>query len=194
MTDKTRERALEAVEAWHGALNSGDTDLLVSLSHPDVEIEGPRGSVRGREVLRDWFARATVTLEPGRRFVRGDAVVFEETATWREGETGEKVGEASVATAFRVRDGLVAAIATAICPPPGTAVLFLASRAPLELDALLLIWNVLRAMTRWLLLLILSLHALASLLANIRHAAFPSAGAIQRAVLLLFPSRSTVVT
>ncbi len=111
MTDKTRERALEAVEAWHGALNSGDTDLLVSLSHPDVEIEGPRGSVRGREVLRDWFARATVTLEPGRRFVRGDAVVFEETATWREGETGEKVGEASVATAFRVRDGLVAAIA-----------------------------------------------------------------------------------
>ena len=103
--------ALEAVLAWHEALNAGDVGRLISLSHPEVEMVGPRGSVRGREVLRDWVSRANVRLEPGRRFERGRTVVVEEVATWRDAETGEKVGEATVATAFELDDGLVASIA-----------------------------------------------------------------------------------
>jgi ketosteroid isomerase-like protein len=31
------------VEAWHAAFNEGDVNRLVELSHPDVEIGGPRG-------------------------------------------------------------------------------------------------------------------------------------------------------
>jgi hypothetical protein len=34
---------VRVVEAWHAALNEGDVDRLVGLSHPDVEVGGPRG-------------------------------------------------------------------------------------------------------------------------------------------------------
>ena len=34
---------VHVVEAWHAALNEGDMDRLVGLSHPDVEFGGPRG-------------------------------------------------------------------------------------------------------------------------------------------------------
>ena len=107
----TNTEALRAVDDWHAALNAGDTERLVSLSHPDVEIKGSRGSARGREVLRDWVARANVELVPGRRFGGGHAVVVEEAATWRDAGTGEKTGEATVATAFSTEHGLVAGIA-----------------------------------------------------------------------------------
>ena len=62
-------------------------------------------------MLRDWVARANVELVPGRRFGRGRTVVVEEAATWRDAETGEKVGEATVATAFSIVDGLAVGIA-----------------------------------------------------------------------------------
>jgi ketosteroid isomerase-like protein len=42
---------LETVLAWHEALNAGDADRVASLSHPEVEIGGPRGPARGRQVL-----------------------------------------------------------------------------------------------------------------------------------------------
>ncbi len=101
---------LEAVLAWHGALNAGDPERLAALSHPEVEIGGPRGTARGRQVLEDWVGRANVRLEPLRSFHRGRAVVVEEAATWRDPRTGETVGEATVATVFAVEDGLVAGI------------------------------------------------------------------------------------
>ena len=34
---------VHVVEAWHATHNEGDVDRLVGLSHPDVEIGGPRG-------------------------------------------------------------------------------------------------------------------------------------------------------
>ena len=40
------EETLRVVDGWHAALNAGDTERLVALSHPDVEIIGPRGAVR----------------------------------------------------------------------------------------------------------------------------------------------------
>ncbi|MEJ7841482.1 MAG: hypothetical protein WKF95_06890 [Rubrobacter sp.] len=35
---------VEAVLAWHEALNAGDAERLASLSHPEVEVGGPQGS------------------------------------------------------------------------------------------------------------------------------------------------------
>jgi hypothetical protein len=55
---------LDTVLAWHEALNAGDAERVASLSHPEVEIGGPRGSARGRQVLKDWVGRANVRSNP----------------------------------------------------------------------------------------------------------------------------------
>ncbi len=101
---------VEAVLAWHEALNAGDAERVAGLSHPEVEVGGPRGSARGRQVLRDWVGRANISLEPLRSFGRGRTVVVEEAATWRDAETGEAIGEATVATVFELDRGLVSRI------------------------------------------------------------------------------------
>ena len=101
---------VEAVLAWHEALNAGDAERLAALSHPEVEIGGPRGSARGRQVLKDWVGRANVRLEPLRPFQRGGTVVVEEAATWRDAQNGEKIGETTVATVFALDGGLVSGV------------------------------------------------------------------------------------
>jgi hypothetical protein len=101
---------LDTVLAWHEALNAGDAERVASLAHPEVEIGGPRGSARGRQVLKDWVAQANVRLEPLRSFHRGGTVVVEEAATWHDAQTGETVGAATVATVFELDGGSVAGI------------------------------------------------------------------------------------
>lgn len=101
---------ISTVLAWHEALNASDADRLAALSHPDVDLGGPRGPARGRQVLKDWVRRAHVTLVPLRSFHGGRTVVVEEVATWRDAGTGQKTGEATVATVFAVEDGLVASL------------------------------------------------------------------------------------
>ena len=101
---------VEAVLGWHEALNAGDAGRLAALSHPEVEVGGPRGAARGRRVLEDWVGRANVTLEPLRLYGRGRTVVVEERATWHDARTGETAGEATVATVFGLAGGLVAGI------------------------------------------------------------------------------------
>ncbi len=101
---------VEAVLAWHDALNAGDAERLASLSHPEVEVGGPRGAARGRRVLKDWVGRANICLEPLRSFHSGRTVVVEEAATWRDPETGETTGEATVATIFVLDEGLLSGI------------------------------------------------------------------------------------
>ena len=102
--------AVKAVLAWHGTLNAGDAERLAALSHPGVEIGGPRGAARGRQVLEDWVGRANISLEPLRSFHQGRTVVVEEAATWRGAKTGEVIGEATVATVFTLDEGLVSGI------------------------------------------------------------------------------------
>ncbi len=100
----------DTILAWHEALNAGDAERVASLAHPEVEIGGPRGSARGRQVLKDWVGRANIRLEPLRSFKRGGTVVVEEAATWRDSQTGETVGEATVATVFTLDGGVVSGI------------------------------------------------------------------------------------
>lgn len=92
------------------ALNSGDIERLVSLSHPDIEIEGPRGTGRGTQLLREWAGRAGIRLDPRRVFHRADKVVVEQQAEWRSPETGETTGTQTLASAFVVRNDRVVSV------------------------------------------------------------------------------------
>jgi ketosteroid isomerase-like protein len=97
------------VKAWHEALN-GDPDRLVELSHPDVEVGGPRGSGHGTRLLREWVDRANISLEPRRFFHGAETVVVEEEAEWRSAKTGEATGSQTAGSVFVVRDGRVARV------------------------------------------------------------------------------------
>jgi len=98
------------VKDWHEALNGGDPDRLVELSHPDVEVGGPRGSGHGTRLLREWVDRAYIRFEPRRFFHRAETVVVEEEAEWRSAETGEVTGSQTAGSVFVVRDGRVARV------------------------------------------------------------------------------------
>ena len=101
---------IKVVQDWHEALNHGDIERLVALSAADVEVGGPRGTSRGAAVLRDWFARAGLRLEPKQVYQRAENVVVEQLAEWREPGTNRIVGQQVVATLFVVRDGQVARV------------------------------------------------------------------------------------
>ena len=98
---------IQTVIAWHEALNSGEVERLVGLSHPDVEVGGPRGAGHGARILREWVGRANIHLDPGRTFQKADAVVVEQEARWRSAEPS---GTQTVASVFVVREGLVTSV------------------------------------------------------------------------------------
>ena len=87
---------MATVLAWHDALNAGDTDTLLKLSSPDIEIGDPHGAAQGYAALLDWARSVDGTIEPGRTYVRDGVVVVEQQITSVTGETG------SGASAFRV--------------------------------------------------------------------------------------------
>jgi ketosteroid isomerase-like protein len=98
---------IQTVIAWHDALNDGDVERLVALSHPDVEVGGPRGSAHGAQILREWVDRANIRLEPGRAFGDAGTVVVEQGAEWKSAEPG---GVQTVASVFVVSDGIVTSV------------------------------------------------------------------------------------
>jgi ketosteroid isomerase-like protein len=95
---------LRVVGAWHEALNGGEVDRLVELSHPEVEVGGPRGTGWGAQLLREWVDRVNIRLEPRRIFHHADTVVVEQWAQWRSADTGEVIGSQTVGSVFVVRD------------------------------------------------------------------------------------------
>jgi hypothetical protein len=74
--------SLAIVQAWQEAANSQNIDRLLELS---IEVVGPRGSGFGYQLLRDWIARAGLTLETLRVFVHGNTVVVEQHGAWKYG-------------------------------------------------------------------------------------------------------------
>ena len=98
------------VAAWDDVLNHGDMDRLLALSHPDIEVGGPRGTSQGADVLREWVERAGIHMELHRIFHRADTVIAEQAATWRSADTGEATDRQTVASVFVVRDGRVARV------------------------------------------------------------------------------------
>lgn len=94
------------VAAWHEALNDGDIDRLVELSHPEIEVGGPRGTGRGVQLLREWVARAEIQLDSRRIFHRAETVVVEQEAKWREAGQVTQI----LASAFVVSDGRISRV------------------------------------------------------------------------------------
>ena len=104
-------KPFETVRAWHAAVNAGDLERLVALSSTDIEVAGPRGSGRGEQLLRDWFGRAGVRLEPLQTFSRDtDVVVVEQRATWAAPEGTTASPPRTVASVFSVADGRVTSV------------------------------------------------------------------------------------
>lgn len=100
----------DIVVAWLAGVNRGDPDAALALTASDVSIIGPRGTSRGHEVLRAWLAHAGATFDTRAVYAAGDAVVVAQHGVWRDATTGEIVGEADVATRFRVTGGQVSEI------------------------------------------------------------------------------------
>jgi hypothetical protein len=105
------ERSVAIVSAWQEAANAGEIERLLALSDPEIALVGPRGTAHGHDVLREWVERAGLRLTTLRLFARGEVVVAAQHGVWRSAETGEVVGEADVASYFRVVDGRVARVA-----------------------------------------------------------------------------------
>ncbi|MGR7025910.1 hypothetical protein [Geodermatophilus sp. URMC 62] len=63
------------VEAWLAAVDDADADAATALSAPDLEVVGPRGRTRGREVLVSWLARAGFTARARRWFCGADGAL-----------------------------------------------------------------------------------------------------------------------
>jgi hypothetical protein len=100
-------RPFEIAEAWQQAANQQDSERLLALSDPNIEVVGPRGAGFGHQLLRDWLARAGLTLTTLRAFGRGNTVVLAQHAIWRSVETGEAAGERDLASRFDVEGGRV---------------------------------------------------------------------------------------
>lgn len=98
----------DTVLAWLDAVNAGDTEAALDRTAPDVAIVGPRGTGRGREVLRAWLGHAGATFATRAVYAGGEAVVVAQRGVWRDAVSGAVRGEADVATRFRVVDGQVA--------------------------------------------------------------------------------------
>lgn len=103
-----KHNTLAVVQTWLKAVNNRDDEDVIRSSDPNIEIVGPRGSGYGRQLLREWLNHAQVSLESLRTFARDDQVVVAQHAVWRSVETGEVIGEADVASQFRVKGGRVA--------------------------------------------------------------------------------------
>jgi hypothetical protein len=75
--------AVQAVQAWHEAVNAGDVEAAVALCADDVEVAGPRGVGHGHDLMRAWLPRSGIRLAPQHPLREVDGRVFvHEHAQW----------------------------------------------------------------------------------------------------------------
>ncbi len=106
----TSSKPIDIVTAFHARLADRDADAAVALADDEVEVGGPRGTGSGVDLLREWVARANVTMTPKRWFAKDDVVIVEQDAVWRNKNSGAEMGRQVVTTTFRVEDGKIAGI------------------------------------------------------------------------------------
>ena len=99
--------SFEVAQAWQQAANQQDSERLVALSDPNIEVVGPRGSGFGHQLLRDWLGRAGLTLTTQRAFGRGSTLVLAQHAIWHSSEGADTTSERDVASRFDVEGGRV---------------------------------------------------------------------------------------
>jgi len=110
-TDDEHKNEIGIVRAFHDVLNARDTAGVLALATDDVRIGGPRGTGEGKQLLSEWVARASITMEPQRWFHTEGMVVVEQIARWHDPDSGTETSSQRVATAFGIQDGLIASIA-----------------------------------------------------------------------------------
>lgn len=93
---------LGLVQDWQDAVNNRDEHRLLELSTPDIEVVGPRGSGYGSQLLLDWLSRAGLHLTTLRTFVHNNVVVVAQHAVWHDVGSGALIGEADIASRFRI--------------------------------------------------------------------------------------------
>jgi hypothetical protein len=104
----------DAVNAWHDAVNRRELTAARAAVTDPVEVSGPRGAqLISAGAFVEWILASGIRLRPlSYHPVNATTMVVEQEATWpdnpdpRAGATPP----ASVATLFRVRDGLVSAV------------------------------------------------------------------------------------
>jgi hypothetical protein len=101
---------LAVIEAWHTAVNAADGATAGALCTDDVQVGGPRGGGRGRDLLVGWVGHAGVRLEPLRWFCGSAGAVVEQHARWIDDTTGRPTAPIRVATAFTVDDGRISGV------------------------------------------------------------------------------------
>ncbi|WP_229070170.1 hypothetical protein [Actinoplanes sp. DH11] len=96
-----------AIVAWHDAVNTQDLDAARATVTDPVEVAGPRGTQDlSADAFTGWIVRSGIRLRPlAGHPIDATTTVVEQEATWPE--TPEPV---TVATLFRVRDGVVSAV------------------------------------------------------------------------------------
>jgi ketosteroid isomerase-like protein len=105
------QAAIDLVQRWQDAANRQDIALLLALSGPNIEIVGPRGMAQGHNILAEWVRRAGAQFTIQRIFARADRVVVVQQGIWRSAQTGAVIGEAQVASSFRVEQGRIMRVA-----------------------------------------------------------------------------------
>ncbi|MFQ3545721.1 nuclear transport factor 2 family protein [Halobacillus rhizosphaerae] len=98
---------IETAEKWMEKSNQKDIPGLLHFTHSDIEIMGPKGSIRGSQHLGDWVKRANLHLHTLRRFAEGHNIVLEQQGTWYE-ENDQIKGQSIVFTFMKIIDGKVA--------------------------------------------------------------------------------------
>lgn len=105
-TNATLLTTIRTAEDWVEKSNQKDIPGVLHLSHSDIEIMGPKGSVSGSHHLSGWIERANLHLHTIRRFAKGHTIVLEQQGTWY-GENNHVKGQNIVFTFMRVIDGKV---------------------------------------------------------------------------------------
>lgn len=106
----TSSKPIDIVTAFHAHLADRDADAVVALADDTVEVGGPRGTGSGVELLREWVARANVTMTPTRWFAKDDVVIVEQDAVWLERDSDVEMGRQVVTTTFRIAGDKIAGI------------------------------------------------------------------------------------
>lgn len=102
---------ISLITDWLNAVNEKDIEKVMRLSSDEIEIVGPRGSARGRDVLSDWIDRAGIRLQTLRHFASSKHVVMEQQAAWESPQTKGRQATAFVSTHFTIADGVISRIA-----------------------------------------------------------------------------------
>ena len=110
------EENVELVRRTYEAVNSGDSDAVVSYFHPEIEFHAyprsPGGVYHGRQAVREyiesvWEHLESVRVEVDELLDAGDQVVVV-TTQHPVPKRGQREMTAHLAEVYTVRDGLLA--------------------------------------------------------------------------------------